>query len=225
LIVVCKPDIQIVVNILSLGQIEVEESFGLGKERVFFPSSGSKGSIKYLLQSKPRLALDFIIELCNFTALKYSESEFFKPYDNEESTFYAYEAVVKQIEITLNDDTIVKQYATPHLWKGYRGHSTLPYLLKCALMALENWLVEYIDKRGKNNEIDWIYDYLLQSSNSIMPTSVLASVAIGFPSKVGTAAYPILRTSILYDLDLVRMGEEMRYISLASIDMHFRKFT
>jgi hypothetical protein len=50
LIVVCKPDIQIVVNIWSLGQTEVEESFGLDKERDFFPSSGPKGPIKYLLQ-------------------------------------------------------------------------------------------------------------------------------------------------------------------------------
>lgn len=200
----------------SYRRIDVEESFGLDRERDFFPASGSKGPFKYLLQSKPRLALDFIIKLCNLTAQKYSESEFAKPYENEEDTIYAYETVAKQIEITLGDNTIVKQYASPHLWKGYRGQSTLPYLLQCALMALENWLVEYIDKCGENNEIDWIYDYLLRSSNSVMPTSVLASVAIGFPRKVGAAAFPILKVSGLYDLDLVRMTAEM-----GGNEMHF----
>ena len=191
----------------SYRRIDVEESFGLDRERDFSPASGARGPFKFLLQSNPRVALDFIIQLCNLTAQKYSESEFAQPCDND--TFYSYEAVVKQIEITLNDDTIVKQYASPHLWKGYRGHSTLPDLLQCALMALENWLVEYIDKCGENNEIDWIYDYLLRSSNSVMLTSVLASVAIGFRSKIGAAAYPILKASSLYDLDLIRMNEEM----------------
>lgn len=193
----------------SYGRIDVEEFFGLDKERDFFPASGSKGPFKYLLQSKPRLALDFIIKLCNLTAQKYSESEFAKPYDNEDDTIYACETVVKQVVLTLNDGTIVKQYASPHLWKGYRGQSTLPYLLQCGLMALENWLVEYIDKSGENNEIEWIYDYLLRESNSVMPTSVLSSVATGFPYKVGKAAFPLLKTADLYHLDLIRMTQEM----------------
>ncbi len=200
----------------SYSRIDVEESFGLDKERDFFPASGSKGPFKYLLQSKPRLALDFIIKLCNLTAQKYSESEFAKPHYNEEDTIYAYETVVKQVDITLNDGTIVKQYASPHLWKGYRGQSTLPYLLQCGLMALENWLVEYIDKSDENNEIEWIYDYLLRKSNSVMPTSVLSSVATGFPNKVGKAALPLLKTADLYHLDLIRMTQEM-----GGNEMHF----
>ncbi|KPH94810.1 hypothetical protein AMS58_09845 [Pseudoalteromonas porphyrae] len=193
----------------SYGRLDVEESFGLDKERDFFPASGSKGPFKYLLQSKPRLALDFIIKLCNLTAQKYSESEFAKPYDNEEDTIYAYETVAKQVDIILNDGTAVKQYASPHLWKGYRGQSTLPYLLQCALMAFEGWLVEYVDNCSENNEIDWIFDYVLRSSNSVMPTSVLSSVATGFSNKVGEAAFPLLRSAALYHLDIIRMAQEM----------------
>lgn len=192
----------------SYRRMDVEESFGLDRERDFFPASGAKGPFKYLLHSNPILALDFIIKLCNLTAKKYSESDFAAPADNEEGALYAYETVVKQIEVPLNDGTTVKQYASPHLWKGYRGQSTLPYLLQCALMALENWIVEYVDKCGENNEIEGVFDYLLRSSNSVMPTSVLASVATGFPEKVGAAAYPLLKTSSLYHLDLIRMTAE-----------------
>lgn len=193
----------------SYNRMDVEESFGLDRGRDFFPASGSKGPFKYLFQSKPRLALDFIIKLCNVTAQKYSESEFAKPYANEADNIHPHETVVNLVNITLNDGTIVNQYASPHLWKGYRGKSTLPYVLQCALMALENWLVEYTDKCSENNQLEWIYDYSLRNSNSVMPTSVLSSVAIGFPNKVGKAAFPLLRTSNLYHLDLIRMTQEM----------------
>ncbi|WP_067865661.1 hypothetical protein [Neptuniibacter marinus] len=193
----------------SYGRIDVEESYGLDRERDFFPASGAKGPFKYLLESKPRLALDFIIKLCNLTAQKYAESEFGAPSEDEQAKGFSDEVAAKQVDITLNDGTIIKQYALPHLWKGYRGQSTLPYLLQCGLMALENWLVEYIDKCGEDNEIEWIYDYLLRKSNSVMPTSVLSSVATGFPNKVGKAAFPLLKAADLYHLDLIRMTQEM----------------
>ena len=193
----------------SYGRIDVEESFGLDRERDFFPASGSKGPFKYLLESKPGLALDFIIKLCNLTAQNYAESEFGAPSADEQGKYFSDKVAVKQVDVILNDGTLIKQYASPHLWKGYRGQSTLPYLLQCALMALENWLVEYIDTSGEDNEIEWIYDYLLRKSNSVMPTSVLSSVATGFPNKVGKAAFPLLKTADFYDLDLVRMTQEM----------------
>ncbi|WP_276972972.1 hypothetical protein [Tatumella ptyseos] len=205
--------------------LDVEGSFGLDKNRDFFPASGAKGPFKYLLQLKPRLGLDFIIKLCNFTAEKYSKSDFAKPKNNEEDTIYAYETVAKLVDITLNDGTVVRQYASPHLWKGYRGKSTLPYLLQTALMALENWLVDYIDNSGGNNEIDWIYDYVLRSSNSVMPTSVLTSVATGFPNKVGKAAFPLLKATDLYHLDLIRMIEEMGENEIHFFGLHRDAFS
>ncbi|MDP1159917.1 hypothetical protein, partial [Klebsiella variicola] len=77
--------------------------FGLDTELDFFPASGAIGPLKYLLQFKPRLGLDFIISLCNLTAQKYSESDFYKTQDNEEDTIYAFVSVAKQVDITLND--------------------------------------------------------------------------------------------------------------------------
>lgn len=50
---------------------------------------------------------------------------------------------------------------------------------------------------------------LAEKSNSVMPTSVLSSVATGFPNKVGKAAFPLLKTPDLYHLDLIRMTQEM----------------
>ncbi|ERT12282.1 hypothetical protein LGZ99_10840 [Photorhabdus temperata] len=175
-------------------RLDVGEYFGLDTERGFFPASGAKGPFKYLLKFHPRLALDFIIQLLNTAVQKYANSEFAQPKQNEENSIMPFETTAKEVELILNDGTVVKQYASPHLWKGYRGVSTLPCLLQCALMALENWLIEVISSAKEISIIERIFDYILRSSNSVMPTSVLASVALGFPDQIGKAIYPLLRT-------------------------------
>lgn len=193
--------------------IDVEESFGIDEMRELSPASGAKGPFKYLLQTDIRKALNFIINLCNITAQKYAESDLSKSStsDEEESSledFYSNEMVVNEIELTLNDGSVVKQYASPHLWKGYRGLSTLPDVLQCALMALENWLIGYLEGCSDDNHVEFIYNHLLRNSNSVLLTSVLASVATGFPEKVGKSSLPLLRTAGLYGLDLNRKSQE-----------------
>lgn len=132
---------------------DLEKTFGLDQEQDFFPASGAKGPFAYLLQFHPRKALDFIIKLCNLTAKKYAESERASSTDDE--SLFSDELVVKAVDVHLNDGSLTEQYASPHLWKGFRGQSTLPYLLQCALMALENWLVEYISASDEeSNRMD-----------------------------------------------------------------------
>ncbi|SEL34836.1 hypothetical protein [Acinetobacter sp. DSM 11652] len=186
-------------------RIEIDESFGLDKDRDFSPSSGLKGPFIYLLKYHPRKGLDFILELCNLSAETYAQSEFANP---SAEHLYVGEVTVKQIELKLNDEMLIKQYASPYLWKGYRGQSTLPNILQCALMALENWLIGYVSNCGEENQIEWIYNHILKNSNSVMTTSVLSSVAVGFPAKIGKAAFPILNNPDMYSLDLARMIQE-----------------
>ncbi|MGP5408444.1 hypothetical protein ACTXLW_12730, partial [Psychrobacter celer] len=162
--------------------IDVEESFGIDEMRELSPASGAKGPFKYLLQTDIGKALNFILNLCNITAQKYAESDLSKSStSNEEESsledFYSNEMVVNEIELTLNDGSVVKQYASPHLWKGYRGLSTLPDVLQCALMALENWLIGYLEGCSDDNHVEFIYNHLLRNSNSVLLTSVLASGA------------------------------------------------
>lgn len=185
--------------------IGAEESLGLDQDRDFSPPSGAKGPFLYLLQHHPRKGLDFIVELCNLTAQKYADSKLASP---TEEHLFTDELTVRQIELKLNDGRLINQYASSYLWNGYRGHSTLPNLLQCALMALESWLIDYVNTCGEENQIDWIYDYLLGKSNSVMITSVLSSVAVGFPNKIKKAAFPILNAVDLYCLDLTRIVSE-----------------
>ncbi|QNX10371.1 hypothetical protein IC795_11115 [Acinetobacter seifertii] len=181
------------------------ESFGLDESRDFSPASGAKGPFLYLLKFHPKKGLDFILELCNLSAETYAQSDFANPSIEH---LYVDEVTVKQVELKLNDETVIKQYASPHLWKGYRGVSTLPDVLQCALMALENWLIGYVSNCGEENEIEGIYNYILRNSNSVMTTSVLSSIAVGFPTKIGKSAFPILSNPDMYSLDLARMVQE-----------------
>lgn len=184
----------------------VGDTYGLEDERGYFPASGSRGPFKYLLQHHPRKGLDFILDVCRICAEKHGSSEYGQRQQPDIGMLD--EMVVEQVHFSTQDGTQVSNYASPHLWKGYRGYSTVPYLIQCALMAFENWLVEYVEKPPAKNELSWIFDYVLKSSNSVLTTSVLASIAVGFPEKVGASAYPLLRCPMFYKLDLMRSLQE-----------------
>lgn len=176
---------------------DVEECFGLqkyGDGSEFSPPSGSKGPFRPLLQFHSRKGLDFIISLFNIAAEKYAIS--------------GSDSKVEEVEIHLNDGTIIKQYCSGRMWAGYRGITDLPDLLQSALMALENWLIDIVQYSKSIDTIEWLFDYILRQSNSVMPTAVLASIATGFSKKLRKSVFPLLQTPELYELDLMRTVHE-----------------
>ncbi|MCI0918486.1 hypothetical protein JNA64_15040 [Pseudomonas stutzeri] len=190
-----------------LSTMGLDEAYGLQRERDYFPASGLRGPFKYLLQQHPRKGLDFILELCRVCSAKFATSEYGQ---NRQGQLQEVpdEMEVRSVLIHTNDGGQISQFASPHLWKGYRGHSTVPYLLQCALMALENWLIQYVENPPSKNELPWVYEYILKNSNSVLTTAVLASIAAGYPKQVGSAAYPLLKCTNLFKLDLIRQIEE-----------------
>ena len=176
--------------------VDANEAYGLIGEHKFYPPSALKGPFWSLLCFNFKIGLNLIIELCNKSAVNYSKSEYAKQPSNE--------TLISEIELTLNDKTIIKQFASPILWKGYRGSSVLPYLLQSALMALENWLIAFVENSIQISTVEILFDYLLRNSNSVMITSVLTSIAVGFPKKIGNAGFPFLGCQLLYSLDMER---------------------
>jgi hypothetical protein len=175
----------------------VDHYFQINKLYNFSPASGAKGLFQNLLRIHGKIGLDFILNLLNISAEEYAYSGLDAPRSSS----------IKTSTIHLNDGTKIQQYFSGRLWFAYRGKSVMPALLQSALMALENWLIEY----AENFEIDrleTLYEYILRSSNSVMPTAVLASVATGFPQKVGRAALPLLRIPELYFMDQNRSVSE-----------------
>ncbi|MEA5469525.1 ATP-binding protein, partial [Spirulina sp. 06S082] len=186
-----------------------DKCFGLHEYRYrFYPASGAKGLFHLLLRFHARKGLDFILELLNLTVAKniqiYLNSPRYESQDQSELS----KLVPTRLDIKLNNGEIVSQYCCEHFWLAYRGYSTVPYLLQCALMALENWLIAYTENCSEPNELEELFNYILQKSNSVMPTAVLASVATGFPEKVGKSAMPLLQTPELYRMDINRIIQE-----------------
>lgn len=190
---------------------DVDEFFGMHKYKSsseFFPPSGKKGPFVYLFRYHPRKALDFLLNLFNIAAEKYYQSDL----DREETSLpLLLDTLIskpKKIQIQLNDGTTVYQYCSLRLWNAYRGLSVLPYLLQSALMAMENWLIDYAEKIKDDSFFEWCFDYILRNSNSVMTTAVLTSVAVGFPDRIGKNALPILRVPEFYDFEMKRtLGE------------------
>jgi energy-coupling factor transporter ATP-binding protein EcfA2 len=189
--------------------IGVELYFGVRPDNTdLFPPSGAKGPFRPLFRFHPRKALEFILQLLNRTAEQYANSNLDSPDRYLDERTSAKSVSAEQLEIELEDGTTIRQYYSGRIWAAYRGHSVVPYVLQSALMALENWLVELVEYPESQSTLDWVFDYVLRNSNSVMPTAVLASVATGFPDKLGKAALPLLRTPELYDLDLARKVHE-----------------
>ncbi|NEQ28453.1 MAG: hypothetical protein F6K28_57650 [Microcoleus sp. SIO2G3] len=188
--------------------IGVNHYFRLHEHRYeFSPASGAKGPFQHLLCFYPRKGLDFILELLNIAVAEYAYSDL-DAQDRYSSTQRdPSKPVFEPLTIQLNDGTKIQQHYSGRLWAAYRGHSVAPYLLQSALMALENWLIAYAEY-SESDQLEWLFDYILRNSNSVMPTAVLASIATGFPAKVGKSALPLLRTAELYHMDRSRIIHE-----------------
>ncbi|MFY9224352.1 MAG: ATP-binding protein [Blastocatellia bacterium] len=191
------------------GNINIEHHFGLRYEGSFFPASGAKGPFQYLLSFHLKKGLDFILGLVNFATEKYAYSVLDAPNRFSKPSLEGNNVSAKQLEIKLNDGTVIKQYYSDHLWLAYRGKSVVPYLLQSALMALENWLINFAKDFDNEEILDKCFNYILSNSNSVMTTAILVSLATGFPSKFKKSVLPILRVPQFYDLDLVRATEEL----------------
>lgn len=191
---------------------DIEESFGLNGRKTHFdfsPPSGERGPFAFLLRFHPKKGLDFILELLNRTAEKYAHSELNDPKKYSALPKEMVSPEVREVELILNDDTRIKQYCSERLWGGYRGHSMLPEVLECALMALENWMINFVTIIDDPALINTYFYKILRKSNSVMPTAILASVSTAFPEKLGIIVLPLLRTPELYDMDIKRKIHEM----------------
>ncbi|MBW4685631.1 MAG: ATP-binding protein [Komarekiella atlantica HA4396-MV6] len=185
----------------------VAQHFGLHEyKNNFFPASGSKGPFQHLLRFHPKKGLDFILKLLNRAVEEYTHPELYLSQGYSSISRELSESVFEPLTIRLNNGKKVYHYSGD-FWSAYRGLSNVPYLLQCALMALENFLIAYTES-CTSDQIEWLFDYILRNSNSVMPTAVLASVAMGFPEKVGKAALPLLRNPELYHMDRSRMIHE-----------------
>jgi hypothetical protein len=174
---------------------EVEVAFGLPMTLSFnyYPASAYHGPFRALLTHHPKRAVNFIIRFSNHCAASYGNPKI----------FHRFVELPTKIILTLPDGTSNEQWFSGRLWALYRGASVGPHVLESALMALEHWLLQLC--RGHPEQVDAWLMQLLNQSNNVGITGVVASVAIAHPTLAGTAGPVLLTSPELIKTDRERM--------------------
>lgn len=165
-------------------------------EHDFYPTSAFQTPIFPLLQSNPKIAIDFIINFFNKTSSNYKEN----------SELYEYKNCY-DLTITFPNGDTVTQICNQQLWQLHRGFLSGPNLLESILMALERWFMFYIPQMSEKTANLWCI-YILKQSKSVALTSVIVSICTAFPDKLFDTACVLLTAKEIFDLDIVRFVNE-----------------
>ena len=187
----------------SWGHAELEESFGFWahREHAYFPASAYQGVFWPLLQAHPAKAVDFIVQLANDSAARFTASTF--------------GAECWSIPWPIGDAGAAL-VCSERLWGLYRGVTVGPSDLESALMALERWLLRMAAPNGMSPDtVRQILRRVLRRSTSVLTVAVVASVFNAHPDLVDAETVGLFSARDLYRLDLERTIPERGH----SVDM------
>ena len=172
--------------------------FGLENHINDFPSGIYKTPVCNLLFNNWQQGVDFLLEMVNHCTSHYVKSR------------EARGDEVVEVQLHLSDGHWVKQSGNHVLWQAYRGTTVSSYLLESLLMSLEAYLLRMakMNTEVSQENVKFLFDYLLRRSNSVAISGVLVSVAIAHPQEVGEAMLPLLGIREFYDWDIHRALED-----------------
>lgn len=167
----------------------------------YYPSSAYQTPVYYLLKTSPRDSVDFIIDLMNYCANSYKKSSLNTDFNE-----------CQEIQIKISKTETINQICSDRLWKIHRGSGVASDLLESVLMALERWMLEYVNG-SSNEEATSLCLYLLRKSNNVAITSLVLSVVMAYPEKLFEISCVLLHTKeiFLYDISRRQGEEELKY--------------
>lgn len=168
-----------------------EKDFGLNDDfKEYFPASAFQTPVYFLLKIELKATLDFIIDFTNQSVELFYKSA-------KESS------IIKEIDITLSNDLVVKQYICNRLWCAYRGTEVGPDVFYSIHMALERFFLE----QGGGAEAKVLESYLLyllENSRSTSITAVVASIVKAYPDKTFNVACILFKVKEFFIYDTNR---------------------
>ncbi|MEF2782214.1 MAG: hypothetical protein U0N20_03885 [Clostridium sp.] len=191
---------------------KIEDDFGVNYLVNYYPKSAYQTPMYLLLCAAPKESIDFIIEIMNYSAISYRNSQLED--DHKEC---------HDVLIVFSDKVKVKQICSDRLWKLHIGTSVAPELLECILMALEKWLLNIIPKISEDKATEYCF-YLLQKSNNVAITSLVVSIVIAYPDKLFKVACVLLKTKEIFHYDISRFTSEITSNFLKNVHGKFQKF-
>ncbi|MCS4533939.1 AVAST type 4 anti-phage nuclease Avs4 [Neisseria montereyensis] len=183
---------------------DIEIHYGLHRSTTHYytPASAYQTPTWWLLNSKGFLtAIDFIVRFTNKTIEKYAVSNI----DD-----------VREITLIINNKEIT-QFHSLTLWMMYRGTGSpvTPYLLQSMHMALEKFLLQFVEVSPEI--IEKILLKILVNAKSSSLTSVVCSIVLAYPNKFPQIALILFSSKDLFHADSRRRDFENQANSLYSI--------
>ena len=174
-----------------------DDTFGINGniEHWYFPVSAIRGPFRPLLRFHPADGVQLVLDLLNHAGNWYGERKSISEFI--EAPF--------RTSISVPGNGEVQQWANERLWSAYRGTSVVPNVVQCALMALEEWLIEICD--NSTDVEPWLME-ILRKSNNVMTTAVVASVCNAYPKEGGAASLALLTSREAFSMDLRRTVSE-----------------
>jgi hypothetical protein len=181
-------------------RLEVDHEFGVESgHQNYYPASAYQTPIFALMKTDLELALNFIIDLINYSSKIYEESSLDK-------------GQVETATLFLDDGKKIDLPISNRLWCMYRGTQVNPNLLESILMSLERFFLE----RGKNTKsetLEYYLNYILTRSKSSALVAVVASIVCAFHEKTFNVAKTLFRTKEFFFYDTPRMSLDQTHKS------------
>ncbi|MDR2222065.1 MAG: hypothetical protein LBE34_04915 [Flavobacteriaceae bacterium] len=187
----------------------IDEYFGITNRYEFdyFPESTYQTFVYGFLNNHPLEAVDFIIDFSNYCVENFIKSDFLKSEDG-----FGREADdLVNIELFYNDNVYSIKGST-YLWMVNRGGQVVvPDLLQSVVIALERFMYELgkHEVEGLDKILQVCFDKIYTKSNSVILISVLSSIAMAYPKKVGDMFLPLLSDRKFFDWDSKRWAREL----------------
>jgi hypothetical protein len=189
-----------------------EEEFGLEDHlRHTFPAGIFKSPVLFLLRFNTVKGLQFVVEFVNYCADCYQEAQ----RNNDEA--------LENITLTATDGKLTHQFSSNFLWAAHRGTVVTSNLLHTVLMSTEQFMYELCEVQTDRSRalVQQYFRFLLESSNSVLLTGVLASITQAYPEELGAEWLTLLTAKQCFEWDLSRRLSEHSVLSPPDTQLPF----
>ncbi len=155
---------------------------------MLYPAAYWKGPFLRFLQAAPQQGLDAIVRLVNYATERWIEGGLRRKPTDDERRRYSYEFEIdRKTKYWIGDANVYAWHRFQHM----NGDA-----VECALMALEKWLYDEIEK---GNSITHSVQYIYGQSESAAFAGLLVSVGLKYPTLFTQELQPLLGSFYVYE--------------------------
>ena len=167
------------------------DRLGLADWLMLYPAAYWKGPFLRFLQAAPQQGLDAIVRLVNYATERWIEGGPRRKPTDDERRRYSYEFEINgKTKYWVGDANVYAWHRFQHM----HGDT-----VECALMALEKWCYDEIEK---GNSIAQSVQYIFDHGESAAFAGLLVSVGLRYPALFRRELQPLLGNSYVYECQI-----------------------